>query len=46
MKKLLVLVLLMLSFATYSQENYSLINVTGKGTVTCCPRSCNDKSEN
>ena len=27
----------MLSFGSYSQENYSLVNVTGKGTVTVAP---------
>lgn len=37
MKKLLILFFFMLSLAGYSQENPSLINVTGKGTVTVNP---------
>ena len=37
MKKLLLITFLMLSFGGFSQENYSLVNVTGKGTVTVAP---------
>ncbi|MGB7843827.1 MAG: SIMPL domain-containing protein, partial [Salinimicrobium sp.] len=37
MKKLLIITFLMLSFGGFSQENYSLVNVTGKGTVTVAP---------
>lgn len=37
MKKLLLFTFLMLSLVSFSQENNSLVNVTGEGTVTVVP---------
>lgn len=37
MKRILVFAFLMLSFGSFAQENLSLVNVTGKGTVNVTP---------